>query len=210
MSLARMKPTEVVEKEGLDWVNLDPKEEYEARLVYIADLGLQRKEFKGEFKGNFQQLALGFEILGEGTNDEDGNYVPRILWDRPFYTFDKMPKNSYELEIYSAFDTSAEENSFPAWENQLGKPVSIKVKNVKDKSDSSIVYDNIASISNIPTKFQEGIAAAITTPAVGDSNDLNNSVNSKMYGLAKWVFNKRLNQDSVEELEEAETEGAPY
>jgi len=38
--------------------------EYEARLIYVADCGLQLREYKGEVKSPAQQVALCFEVLG--------------------------------------------------------------------------------------------------------------------------------------------------
>ncbi len=54
---------------GADIPNLEAGE-HEGRLVYVADLGLQHMVYKGEDKGNIQQIALGFEILGEAGEEE--------------------------------------------------------------------------------------------------------------------------------------------
>ena len=43
--------------------------EYDARLVYVADLGVHQDEYKGEVKNPAQKIALGLEIVGETIMD---------------------------------------------------------------------------------------------------------------------------------------------
>jgi len=60
--------------------------DYEARLAYVADLGLQEKYKAEEGDDPVQQLALGMEIVGEHVQI-GGVKVPRLIWGAPFNTF---------------------------------------------------------------------------------------------------------------------------
>ena len=195
MALARRKPTETVEKEfdGIKWGNLE-KGEHEGRLVMVADLGLQENVYKGEFKGNFQQVALGIEIIGKGMTLEDGNTLPRILWTKPFYVYDKMGEKGTEFKHYSMFDSSAQPETVPDWDSQLGKPISVFVEHVNGKGDKAKeIYDNISRLIPIPEKYQGGVGPAICqTIGIGNCDEEDNAVNKALFGLAKHVFDKRV------------------
>ena len=53
-----------VKKESkIEYENLT-EGEHEARLIYVADCGMQLREYKGEVKPPAQQIALCFEVLG--------------------------------------------------------------------------------------------------------------------------------------------------
>jgi hypothetical protein len=201
MSLNRREATEVLKKESegttLVYDNL-PVGDNEGRLVYVADLGLQSRVFKGTFKGNFQQLALGIEIPDHPMKNEDGESLPRILWTKPFYIYEKMGETGHEYAYYSAFDTSAQAETVPDWDAQLGKPINVVVEHNQGKGENSDkTYDNIKALTPIPAKYQEGVAVATITPAIGDADDAENVVTKALYGLVKHVYDKRV-QGSVD------------
>lgn len=171
--------------------------QYEGRLVYLADLGLQKKEYAGEDKGQFYQMALGIEIIGEKTvfEDDDGETteVPKLMWTRPHWAYDTMDERGKELILYRAFDPSATAGQVPDWESQLGKPCTVVVTNQNGKGDKAkVVYDNIETLVAIPEKYQDSVDAAETTPAQNDPDDPENAVNKKLFGLVKYVFDKRI------------------
>ena len=93
MSLNRREATAVVKQESegtkLVYDNL-PLGDNEGRLVFVADLGLQAREYAEEFKGNFQQIALGIEIPDHPMKDEEGNSLSRILWTKAFSIYAKL------------------------------------------------------------------------------------------------------------------------
>lgn len=194
MGLKRRSTESGEDKKSIVCENLDVSQEYEARLVYVADLGLHENNYKGEIKPNVQKIALGYEILGESVKIDEEDH-PRILWDNPFNIYYSMTPNGKELEVYKMFEPAAVENEVADWEKVLGSPVSITIKQVKDKKDPSILYDNIASVQPIPKKYQKGVAKALLTPAVGDSDDAENVVTKALYGLTKWMYDRRLSGD---------------
>lgn len=173
--------------------NLDPSQEYEARLVYVADLGLHENSYKGELKPDVQKIALGYEVLGE-TIEIDGEDFPRILWDNPFNIYYSMTPNGKELEVYKMFDPKAKENEIADWEKALGAAVSLTIEQVADKKDPKVLYDNISSVQPIPKKYQKGVAKALTKVAVGDADDKDNPVTQALYGLSKWMYDRRLTE----------------
>ena len=211
MALNRRNPTETPEYEGgVEWVNLE-EGDFAARLVAVADLGLQRKEFKGDFKGNYQQIALGLEVLGEGMEDEEtGEWLARILWTAPFYIYpSKVGKK--ELEYFKVFNPKAKEEDLPDWESVLGDACYVYVTNVEGKGENKgKVYDNITTLTRMPTPEQKKQEEATEILGMGDADDPKNPVTAILRGLAKHVFDKRISDDAVvEEVEDEEEEEAP-
>jgi len=173
------------------YVNLEEGVEYEARLVYVADLGLHKNDYKGELKPDVQKIALGFEFMGE-TVEIDEVVTPKMLWDNPFNIYHTLTEKGTELVKFKIFDKTAEDGDIADWDSVLGTPVTITVKHVKDKKDPTKFYDNINSIEPIPKKFQKGIAKAELTVAVGDSEDKDNEATKALYGLTQWMYDRRV------------------
>lgn len=175
--------------------------EYEGRLAYVADLGLQEREYMGESKPPAQQISLAIEVLGNPVMI-DGVEQPRLLWTKPFNIFYEMNEKGNELKYYKVFDPSASEGEVADWDSVLGKPCNVHVKSVAGKGENAgKVYDNIDSLSPIPAKYQDKVAdSTITDQCVGDADDENNPAQSALFGLAKYVYDKRINAGSKPEL----------
>jgi hypothetical protein len=180
--------------------NLDERE-YEARLVMVADLGLQEQEYAGEKKNPAQQVSLGLEILGE-TITVDGEERPRILWTKPFNIFATLTEKGNELKYYSVFDPSAEAGELPDWDAQLGKPCSVFIKHTTSGDN---VYDNISKVVAIPSKYQDNVPPATAEMGVGDADDADNMVTKSLFGLAKYVFDKRIGGNAADSSTEEES-----
>jgi len=189
MSLNRQAPQGTPKSESsIEYQNLEVGE-HEGRLVYVADVGFHRREYMGDFKGNFQNLCLGIEIVGK-TFTMDGEEKPVMMWTKAFPVYQNMFENSGEFKMYSAFVPTAQDKDVPDWEALLGTPVNVIVEHTPDKKDSSKVYDNVAALAPIPAKYQSGVAAATLAPAAGNGED----VQQALYGLAKWLFDNQLSQ----------------
>lgn len=168
--------------------------EHEGRLVYVADLGMQEREYMGEVKPPAKQLSLGIEVMGNAV-DVDGTMRPRLLWSKPFNVFKSMNERGIEYKYYKAFDTTAAEGSVADWEAMLGMPVNVIVKHHKAGDRT---YDNIDTLAAIPSKYHSNVAPTEFTDAcVGDCSDENNSAQRAMFGLAKFVFDKRIKGGAV-------------
>ena len=175
--------------------NLTNGGEYEGRLVYVADLGLQERNYNGDEKPPCQKIALGIEILGESVVLEDKE-VPRLLWTKPFNIFSNLTEKGKELEYYKIFDGTAQADEEADWDAQLNKPVNVTIVHSKN---GDATYDNIASMSAIPQKYQKDVAAAELEPAIGDSDDPDNVVTKSLYGLTKWTYDRRIVEDGVQD-----------
>jgi hypothetical protein len=186
-------PDTKTNNDNVEYTNLEAGE-HEGRLVYVADLGLQKRDdYMGESRSNAQQLSLGIEIIGQ-TVSIDNKDVPRILWTKPFNVFYTLTEKGNEMKYFSVFDASAQVGSVADWDAVLGKPCNVVVTHRKGKGEkSNRVYDEISNLIPIPAKYQEGVGAALTTDmAVGDADDENNAATKAMFGLAKFVFDKRI------------------
>jgi len=192
MSLNRQAPQGTPNKDtNIEYENLEVGE-HDGRLVFIADVGFHKREYMGDFKGNFQNLCLGIEIVGK-TFTMDGVQKPVMMWTKAFPVYENMFENSGEFKFYSAFVPTAQDKDVPDWEAQLGKPVNVVVEHTPDKKDPKKVYDNIASLAPIPAKYQEGVEAATITPAAGNGKE----VQDALYGLAKWLFDNQLSDEQL-------------
>lgn len=201
MALNRRTPENTPEREdGPIWDNLEGDTEYEGRLVMVADLGLQEKKYKGDYQGDFPQISLGIEIIDEGMDDDDGNYLPRVLWTRPIYIYSKMDAKSKEYEYYKVFDPKAKADTVPDWEAQLGKPCNVYVINVEDGDK---VYDNISDLTRVNPKYVDNIGDAESELGIGDADDPEDPVTRQLRGLAGYVWKHRVGaEDSSEKDEE--------
>ena len=181
--------------------NLKEKHEYDARLVYVADLGLQERSYKGDTKPPAQQVSLGFEIIGETVEYEDGTVKPRILRCMPFYIYHEMSDKGKEYQYYKIFDPDAEPGTVADWEKVLDYPCTVIAEHYK-KEDK--VYDNIKSIAPIPKKYQSAVGESTIEPCIGDVDEKDNPCNKALFGLARYVFDKRINDNEVKVEEDYE------
>lgn len=174
--------------------NLEPGE-YEARLVYVADLGLHTSDYLGEIKPDVQKIALGFEIVGK-TITLDGVEVPRQLWMKPINIYDVLTPKGNELIYYKIFEPKAEAEEEADWEAQLGKPCALRIENVKGVGNNEgKVFDNITDVMVIPEKYRGGVAAVTMEMGIGDADDEDNLVTKAMYGLVKYIYGERIKEE---------------
>lgn len=192
MGLKRRTPqaeTSTVEYEKLE------NGEYEGRLAYVADLGLQEGMiWKGEQKPNAQQICLGIEIIGKHvTIDEVAR--PRVLWTEPMNIFSTLTEKGKEMKYYSVFNKSAKEGEVADWEAVLGTPCNVIVGKSQSK-DGTKEYDNIDRLEPMPEKYHKDVPAGEIEPAIGDSDDPDNVVTQALFGLPLYVYKKRIVDDS--------------
>lgn len=178
-----------------------PLGENEGRLAYVADLGLQARDYRGEDKPPAQQLSLGIEIVGQYV-EIDGEKVPRLLWTKPFYIYSSLTEKGVELEYYKVFDPAAKPDGDANWEAQLGKPCNVIIEHTPGKGASEgKLFDNIANLTPIPAKYHSSVGEGEIEPAIGDADDENNVVTKALYGLAKYVYDKRIQDEPASDPE---------
>jgi hypothetical protein len=173
-----------------------PADEYEARLVYVADLGIQQGNPKFDQKDN-QQLALCLEVIGH-TREFEGETVPEFLWSRGFNIFQKLNELGNEYKNFKIFEPTCEEGDVADWDSVLGMPCSVTTV------INSRGYAEIGTINPIPKKYQKDVGASIVTDmATGDVDDEDNPAQKAMYGLPRWlVDNNRVEAVSREKVAE--------
>ena len=160
--------------------------EYEGRLVYIGDLGLQENSYKGEVNPPAQQIALGLEIVGL-----DNGGSPRVMWTKAFRIFNKLTEKGKELELYRVFNQSAKPDVVADWDAVMGEPCMVHVESVQSR-DGSTVYDNVSHLTPVPAKYRKDVTAARITPCIGDCEDEDNAATKALYGLARFIWGKRI------------------
>lgn len=179
--------TSVQKSNTMEYENL-AEGEHEARLVWVADLGNQKREYL-DLKPPAQQLALGFEVLGS-TVKVDGVEQPRTIWSKPFNIFNRMSGLSTEYAYYKSFVPTAQEETVADWEAVLGKPVNIIIKHFKKDANT---YDNVDSLVAIPQKYQTNVPEAINTDfSIAGCEDADSPAIKNLFGLAKFVHEKRI------------------
>jgi len=196
MAINRVSPQAEKTATIVEYVNV-PEGEHEGRLVYVADLGLQERNFAGEEKPPAQQLSLGIELVGQVQILSDGGTLPRILWSKPFNIFQTMNERGNEYKYYKMFVPTARDGEVADWDSVLGMPINVTVAHSVGKDGKT--YDNIDSMSAIPVKYQQQVAEAATAEmSVGDAEDENNIATKAMFGLVKYLHDKRVNGPAVE------------
>jgi hypothetical protein len=189
MALNRTSAQAATTNSTVEYTNLS-EGEHEGRLVYVADLGMQERSYMGEEKPACQQISLGIEVMGKAV-DIDGTMRPRLLWTKPFNIFQTMDERGNEYKYFKTFQPTAQDGQVADWDAVLGTPCNILVKH---SVSGDRTYDNIDSIVAIPTKYHEAVAASEFTDAcVGDCDDEDNAAQKAMFGLARFVFEKRVN-----------------
>lgn len=195
MAINRVSPQAEKSTSTIEYTNV-PEGEHEGRLVYVADLGLQERNFAGEEKPPAQQLSLGIELVGQEQTLSDGGTLPRILWSKPFNIFQTMNERGNEYKYYKMFVPTARDGEVADWDKVLGMPINVVVSHSKSGDRT---YDNISSMSAIPAKYQDQVPPAATAQmSVGDAEDENNVATKAMFGLVKYLHDKRVNGPVVE------------
>lgn len=195
MAINRVSPQAEKSTSTIEYTNV-PEGEHEGRLVYVADLGLQERNFAGEEKPPAQQLSLGIELVGQEQTLSDGGTLPRILWSKPFNIFQTMNERGNEYKYYKMFVPTARDGEVADWDSVLGMPINVVVTHSKSGDRT---YDNISSMSAIPAKYQDQVPPAATAQmSVGDAEDENNVATKAMFGLVKYLHDKRVNGPVVE------------
>jgi len=195
MAINRVSPQAEKSTSTIEYTNV-AEGEHEGRLVYVADLGLQERNFAGEEKPPAQQLSLGIELVGQVQTLSDGGTLPRILWSKPFNIFQTMNERGNEYKYYKMFVPTARDGEVADWDKVLGMPINVVVTHSKSGDRT---YDNISSMSAIPAKYQDQVPPAATAQmSVGDAEDENNVATKAMFGLVKYLHDKRVNGPVVE------------
>ena len=173
-----------------DQNDLLPEGDYEGRLVYVADLGMQKREkdFGEGVRPPIQQLSLGIEILGK-THTFEGETNPMLMWTNGFNILRTLTEMGNELKRFKVFSPSAKEGQVADWDKVIGKPCSVQIAHRGG-------YANIKDILPIPEKYQKDVPKGeFKDGCTGDVEDEENPAQKAMYGLPRWcVDNNRVKE----------------
>ena len=188
--MIKRKGEQTTSTSSVEYSNLEAGE-FEARLIHVVDLGMHNNSYMNEIKKPVQKLAMCFEILDNPVTIDEKE-VPRTIWAAPFNVYYSLTAKGKEMQYYSLFNPQAKEGDIADWDSALGKPVSVTIEN-KPSSDGQAMYDNITNIVAIPKKYQKDISEAKTSDTgTGDDSDMNTPTMKALRGLAKYVFEKRI------------------
>lgn len=176
----------------VEYENL-PEGEYEGRLVYVSDLGLQEDTWnKGDKKRPpCQKIALCIEILGKHVTI-DGVKKPRTIFTKPFNIYYSMSSElGFEYQFYKVFNNAAKVGDVADWDMALGMPCNVVIEHNKAKNGN--VYDNIKELTSIPAKYRDSVPASeITDHSVGDCDDDNNPAQKAIRGYLRGMLDRRI------------------
>lgn len=162
---------------------------YPARLVLVADLGLQpQREFKGEPKPPAYEILTTYEFLDEFLKDEEGNDdVSKPRWvseSFPLYSIDSERAKS--TKRYIALDPDMRFGG--DWSRLVSVPCLVTIVNNPGKGQhAGKVFTNIANVAAMRPKD-----AAKAPPLVNPSQvfDLDDASVEGFKALPEWIQKK--------------------
>jgi len=173
---------------GLAAPKLEPAT-YPARLVVVADLGLQpQRPWQGEEKPPAYEILTTYELVDEFMEDEDGSPI----LDKPRWLSESFPLYSLSSERakstvrYNALDpTGAMEGN---WTDLLTMPCLVTTVNNPGKGkNAGRVFVNIANVAAMRTKDRDSVPALVNRAVVFD---MDTPDVEEFDSLPQWVQDK--------------------
>ena len=160
---------------------------YPARVVVVADLGLQaQRPYKGEEKKPVYEVLLTYELVDEFLKDEDGNDMedkPRWVSETfPFYPLSSEKAKS--TKRYNVLDPKHKDQG--DFSLQVNKPCSVTV--VQNTSKDGKVWNNVAGISPLRAKEADALPKLVNSPVVFVLDDPETYEN--YFFLPAWIQDK--------------------
>ena len=162
---------------------------YPARLVVVADLGLQpQRPWQGEEKPPAYEILTTYELVDEFMNDEDGEtLLDKQRWlSESFPLYPLASERAKSTVRYKALDPSG------IGEGDWGKLISIPclvttVNNPGKGKNAGKVFVNIANVAAMRAKDRENVPALINRPVVFDMDEPELNAFDQ---LPQWVQDK--------------------
>ena len=162
---------------------------YPARLVVVADLGLQpQRPWQGEEKPPAYEILTTYELVDEFMNDEDGE----PLLDKPRWLSESFPLYSLSSERakstvrYNALDPAGIGEG--DWANLIGIPCLVTTVNNPGKGkNAGKVFVNIANVAAMRTKDRENVPELVNRPVTFDMDE---PELDEFDSLPQWVQDK--------------------
>lgn len=162
---------------------------YLARLVVVADLGLQaQRPYKGEEKPPAYEILTTYELVDQFMKDEDGNDIK----DKPRWVSEKFAL--YPLTSDRATSTKRYDGIDPRhtaggdWASLVGEACLLTlVNNPGSGVHQGKVFTNIANVGAVPSAMRSGIPPLVNDPVVFDMDDPDLDA---FNALPEWVQNR--------------------
>lgn len=140
---------------------------YPARLVVVADLGVQvQRPYQGEAKADAQEILVVYELGDEFMKDDAGQDIE----DKPRWVNETFPLHSIRAELAKstkrlmAIDPQGNVNG--DWSQLVGAPCMVTlVQNQGKGANSGRVFNNVAGVSPMRAK-EAANAADLVNPSV--------------------------------------------
>lgn len=162
---------------------------YPARLVVVADLGLQpQRPWQGEEKPPAYEILTTYELVDEFMEDEDGE----PLLDKPRWLSESFPLYSLSSERakstirYNALDPTG------AWSGNWSELIEIPclvttVNNPGKGKNTGKVFVNIANVAAMRAKDRENVPELVNRPVLFD---MDAPELDEFDALPQWVQDK--------------------
>ena len=162
---------------------------YPARLVVVADLGLQpQRPWQGEEKPPAYEILTTYELVDEFMNDEDGEPLldkPRWL-SESFVLYSLSSERAKSTIRYNALDPTGNANG--DWGTLIEEPCLVTTVNNPGKGkNAGKVFVNIANVAAMRTKDKENIPDLVNASVVIDMDQPNIESFDR---LPQWVQDK--------------------
>jgi len=162
---------------------------YPARLVVVADLGLQpQRPWQGEEKPPAYEILTTYELVDEFMEDEDGEAMP----DKPRWLSESFPLYSLASERakstvrYKALDPSGIGEG--DWEELISIPCLVTTVNNPGKGkNAGKVFVNIANVAAMRIKDREKTVDLVNPSVVFD---MDTPDVESFDALPQWVQDK--------------------
>jgi len=159
---------------------------YPARLVTVADIGLQaQRPYKGEEKPPAYEILTTYELVDEFMKDDDGeDILDKPRWQSenfPLYSLTSERANS--TKRYLALDPEKKYDG--DWGALLGMPVLVTL--VNNPAKDGRVFTNIANVSPMRPKEAEATAPLVNGTVMFD---MDNPDLGSFAALPSWVQDK--------------------
>lgn len=165
---------------------------YVARLVVVADLGLQaQRPFKGEEKPPAYEILTTYELVDQFMKDEDGEDIKdKPRWQsESFVLYPLSSERATSTKRYNGIDGK---NLYGGdWTKLVGEPCMVTLVHSPGKGQNQgKTYVNIANVSPVPSAMRDGVAELVNEPVIFDMdnpdleafNKLPNFVQEKIKG----------------------------
>ena len=162
---------------------------YPARLVVVADLGLQpQRPWQGKEKPPAYEILTTYELVDEFMQDEDGNE----LTDKPRWLSETFPLYSLSSERakstvrYNALDPNGTIGG--EWAHLITIPCLVTTVNNPGKGkNADKTYTNIANVAGMRAKDRENVPELVNKSVVFDLDD---PCIAEFDQLPQWVQDK--------------------